>query len=100
MARFVIADISDAKSVLHELRGIVPVNPTLPVQPIIVEGWAEPGMFDFFKRYPWVLAAYSYASPTQLLSQLSDRVIAPVEDKVEQLRPGAKSTFMRPPPSG
>jgi hypothetical protein len=43
MARFVIADISDAKSVLQELRGIVPDNPTLPVQAIIVSAQQEAG---------------------------------------------------------
>jgi uncharacterized protein YjbI with pentapeptide repeats len=86
MARFVIADISDAKSVLQELRGIVPDNPTLPVQPIIVAGQEEPGMFDFFKRYPWFLEAHRYDNSSQLLVHLNDRVIDPVEAEVTRLR--------------
>jgi hypothetical protein len=38
MARFVIADISDAKSVLQELDSFVKDSPKLAVQPIIVTG--------------------------------------------------------------
>jgi hypothetical protein len=86
MARFIIADISDAKSVLQELRGIVPDCPTIPVQPIIVSDQAEPGMFDFFRRYPWVLDTVRYAEQAELLAHLDDRIIAPAEAKVAELR--------------
>jgi hypothetical protein len=55
MARFVIADISDAKSVPQELRGIVPELPDVPVQPVIIASQEEPGMFDFYRHFPWFL---------------------------------------------
>jgi hypothetical protein len=100
MARFVIADISDAKSVLQELRGIVPDNPTLPVQPIIIADQEEPGMFDFFEGYHWFLKAHRYDSPAQLLAHLDKRVIAPPEAKVAKLRASAKSVSTRQRPSG
>ena len=66
MARFVIADISDAKAVLQELRAIVPDLPSLPVQPIILAIQEEPGMSDHYRnRYYRFLAAYSYADQAQ-----------------------------------
>jgi hypothetical protein len=86
MARFVIADISDAKSVLQELRAIVPDLPTLAVQPIILASQEEPGMFDFFRRYPWVLEAHRYDDPGQLIAHLDERVIHSAEMKVQELR--------------
>jgi hypothetical protein len=85
MARFVIADISDAKSVLQELQAIVPNSPKLPVQPIIVAEQEEPGMFDSFKDYPWFLEVYRYPTETQLLADL-DQVIAPVETEAAKRR--------------
>jgi uncharacterized protein YjbI with pentapeptide repeats len=86
MARFVVADLTDAKSVLQELRGNVPELPSVPVQPLILASQEEPGMFDFFRRYPWVLETHRYASPNQLMADLAERVIAPAEAKVQELR--------------
>jgi uncharacterized protein YjbI with pentapeptide repeats len=86
MARFVIADISDAKSVLMELQAIVPHSPKLPVLPIIVAGQEEPGMFDSFKAYTWFLKVHRYDSLSQLLADLKDRVLGPLEAAVAKLR--------------
>jgi hypothetical protein len=86
MARFVIADISDAKSVLQELRAIVPDLPSVPVQPIILAMQEEPGMFDFYRNRPSFLAVHRYADQAQLLADLGDKVIRPAELKVRELR--------------
>jgi hypothetical protein len=86
MARFVIADLSDAKSVLHEMQAIVPISPMLPVQPLIKTSQEEPGMFDFFVSYPWFLKTYRYGSPSQLIADLDEHVVRPAEAKVLELR--------------
>jgi uncharacterized protein YjbI with pentapeptide repeats len=86
MAKFVIADISDAKAVLQELRAIVPDLPSVPVQPIILAKQEEPGMFDFYRNRPSFLTVHRYADQAQLLSDLGDKVIRPAELKVRELR--------------
>ena len=90
MARFVVADITDAKSIPQELSIIVPDLPSVPVQPLLLEGSHEYSMFEHFTRYPWVLKPYRYESQEQLIGNLADRVIGPAEAKVVELR--------RPPP--
>jgi hypothetical protein len=79
MARFVVADITDAKSIPQELAVIVPDLPSVPVQPLLLEGSAEYSMFEHFKRYPWVLETYKYPSSERLIADLSERVIGPAE---------------------
>jgi uncharacterized protein YjbI with pentapeptide repeats len=86
MSRFVIADISDAKSVLQELRAIVPDLPSVPVQPIILAMQEEPGMFDFYRNFRSFLNVHRYASQEQLIADLGEKVIRPAELKVLDLR--------------
>jgi hypothetical protein len=76
MARFVIADLSDAKSVLQELQLIVAGNPLLPVQPIIIAAQQEPAMFDFIERFPSVLRTYRYDDLAQLTADFDTLVSA------------------------
>jgi hypothetical protein len=78
MARFVIADLTDAKSVLQELQAIVPYNPSVPVQPLLLASQEEPGMFDFFRHFPWVLETYRYRSLDEVLA-LVEQIIAGAE---------------------
>ena len=86
MARFIVADISDAKAVLQELRAIVPDLPSVPVQPIILAMQEEPGMFDFYRNRPSFLPVHRYVSQEQLLADLGEKVIRPAELKVLDLR--------------
>jgi hypothetical protein len=51
MARFVIADLSSARSALQELQRIVPHLPSVPVQPLLQSGAEEPGMLDHLRGF-------------------------------------------------
>jgi uncharacterized protein YjbI with pentapeptide repeats len=79
MARFVIADITDAKSIPQELMAIVPSLPSVPVQPLLLASQQEYGMFEHFKRYPWVLEPYLYEDQDRLLAAITEKVIGPAE---------------------
>jgi uncharacterized protein YjbI with pentapeptide repeats len=85
MARFIIADITDAKSIPQELERIVPHMPSVPVQPILLSSASEYGMFEHFRRYPWVLETYQYESPHDVIASLTEKVIAPAEAKAKEL---------------
>jgi hypothetical protein len=85
MARFVIADITDAKSIPQELMAIVPNMPSVPVQPLLLASQREYGMFEHFRNFPWVLEEVLYDDQETLLAELSQTVIAPAEAKAKEL---------------
>jgi uncharacterized protein YjbI with pentapeptide repeats len=79
MARFVIADITEAKSITQELQKIVPGLPHLPVQPILLGGDSGYAMFEDFRFYPWVLPIFIYHNEQMLLASIKEKVIKPAE---------------------
>jgi uncharacterized protein YjbI with pentapeptide repeats len=85
MARFVIADLTDPSCIPYELATIVPTT-KVPVQTIILDGKYEFAMFNNLLAYPWMLPPYRYRSEKTLLASLNERVIAPAEAKVIELR--------------
>jgi hypothetical protein len=85
MARFIIADLTDPSSIPQELQAIVP-HLAKPVQPVL-EGASRPyAMFRDYRMYDWVLPVHRYEGLEPLLATLSDKVIAPAENKVKDLR--------------
>ena len=85
MARFVIADLTDAKSIPQELQRIVPDLPSLPVQPVILDSQYEYAMFKDFRDYPWVLLPYRYSDSQSLVSSLGANVIGPAVAKSAEI---------------
>lgn len=82
MARFIFADITDPKSIPQELVSIVEQLPSVPVQPILLEGSEPWGMYDHIRRYPWVLAVAHYRSLDELKLRLRESLIPEVEARL------------------
>jgi uncharacterized protein YjbI with pentapeptide repeats len=96
LARFVIADITDAKSIPQELMAIVPDLPSVPVQPLLLSSQQQYGMFGHFRRYPWVLNEVLYETTEQLLENLEQLIILPAEAKIRECRELPHNTYEAP----
>jgi uncharacterized protein YjbI with pentapeptide repeats len=83
MARFVIADLTDPRSIPQELQAFVP-DVAVPVQPIILAGQDPWSMFPDLQKYPWMLEPYVYTDLEGLLENLETKVIKPANDRRDQ----------------
>lgn len=79
LSHFVIADLSDPKSVPHELAHVVPLLPSVPIAPLIVGPQKEYSMFEDFLGFRHVLKPFRYRNQEHLLESLETKVILPAE---------------------
>jgi len=86
MARFIIVDITDPRSVPHELTTIIPNLLSVPVQPIILSSAREHGIFADFKIYPWILKIHRYNGLDDLIKSVEQEVIVPAENRAKELQ--------------
>lgn len=88
LSRFIIADITEPRSIPQELQAIVP-HLSVPIVPLFNRQHSEDreyGMFGDLRKYPWVLELEHYSDVGQLLAALPERVIARAEAKIDELR--------------
>lgn len=86
MAKFVIADLTDPKSIPHELMSFVEKLPSVPVLPLLLASQKqEYAMFEHLQRYPWVMETVFYEDLETLLRSLESTVILPAEQKAKEL---------------
>ncbi len=71
LARFIVADISDPRSIPHELAIVVRALPSVTIVPLIERGQVPYGMFAHIQRYEWVKPLIEYdpdVDPRQLVA--------------------------------
>jgi uncharacterized protein YjbI with pentapeptide repeats len=86
LARFVIADVTDATEVRVELHSIVRDFTSLPIQPILLRGREPFVSLSHVKKFQWVLPTFEYDDQKHLLHSLNERIISPAEDMARKLR--------------
>lgn len=80
LAKFVVADITDAKSIPQELSHVIPNFPSIPVQPTILSSQWEYALFEDWRGFRSVLPEFKYENEPHLIENLDTRIIQPVKD--------------------
>ena len=87
VSRFVIADLSDPKSVPAELQAIVPQFPSLPIVPIIESTQREYPVSDHVLRRQSVCKVVRYRDPAHLDEIFDEQVVAAAEKLHRLIKP-------------
>ena len=89
MARFIIADLTQPRSVPQELQAIVPDLEAVPVQPLLRKSDREYATFKDFLSRNSVLPIFRYDNERHLLGNLAGKVIRPAQERralIERVR--------------
>ena len=79
MCRFIVADLTDAKSIPQELSHIIPTFQSVPIRPIILASQKEYAMHEHWERFNNVLSIFDYNDLPHLLANLKAEVVDPIE---------------------
>lgn len=94
MSKFIIADLTDAKSIPQELSHIIPFLPSVPIQPILLAEEKEAySMFEHWEgdKYSSVLPIFYYEGKDHLISNLERAIMQPVENWKNQKDKNSKA---------
>jgi uncharacterized protein YjbI with pentapeptide repeats len=98
LARMVIADLTDPRSVPQELQRLIPSLPSVPIQPIIQEAQSPYSMFPDFGAYLSVLPPLPYRDANHLCEILQSKILEPATEKSKEIalrRANYSATFSR-----
>ncbi|MBW1298118.1 pentapeptide repeat-containing protein [Aquimarina litoralis] len=90
-AKFIVADISNPKSVPAELQAILS-NIMLPVFPIMHESDSEYAVFTSIKKYQWVYNLIVYDNFEKIIDKFEKAILYPAEKMCKDITE-AKRTF-------
>lgn len=86
LARFIIADLTDPRSIPLEPQSVVPALPSVPVVPLL-HVWRDVyAMFADLGGYASVLPPLRDRDLPHLRSVLADEVIAPAERRIAEIQ--------------
>jgi len=86
LSLFVVADITNPRSVPLELQATVP-DYMVPFVTLVERGQPVFGMFDDLPRkYDWALPLLEYSSAESLLAAFENKVVAPALEKLAEVR--------------
>jgi hypothetical protein len=92
LSRFVIADLSEPRSVQQELEAIAPDFLSVPIVPLINHGGKEYATFSAIRRRPQVVQpTIKYRNVDDLIVKLDTEVVPQAETKLLEVRPPARS---------
>jgi len=87
LSRFVIADLTDARSVPQELTWIIPKLLSVPICPLLLGTETEWAMFSDLARFPQVLPPIHYTNHKALLDRIEIEIIDRAERRATELVP-------------